>query len=237
MRMLAIALAALAGACLPADGSRQLARLSSGRTDRRRAPTGPRRLKEGLHVCVLSWRGARATQRRRTEVVELCQSLSAELQAGASPRAALAAAAQGVAEFDQLAAVAASPYGDVSGALAALASTRGRDGLARVATCWQLCERNGVGLAVAIGRLAEALRDDEQVRRETAAQVAGPRATGVLLALLPIFGVAMGSALGAAPLRLLFQSSLGLMLLASAALLEVVGLLWMARITRRVLPR
>jgi tight adherence protein B len=46
----------------------------------------------------------------------------------------------------------------------------------------------------------------------------------------------MGSALGAAPLRLLFHTPAGLLLVGSAAVLEVLGLVWLSRITRRVLP-
>jgi tight adherence protein B len=81
------------------------------------------------------------------------------------------------------------------------------------------------------------LRDDEQIRRETAAQVAGPVATCVLLALLPLFGLAMGGALGAEPLDLLFGTPVGVGLLTCAAVLEMAGLVWMTRITGRVLRR
>ena len=232
MRLAAVVLAALAGWCLPLGTPGRLRRLARKRITPRAGSGG-----------AVSWKrrgvrrsASRQAARRRGEVVELCQALAAELEAGAPPRVALVAAAEGLATFDPLATVAESTYGDVSTVLTSLARAPGCEGLARVAACWRLCERSGVGLAVAVGRLADALRDDEQVRRETAAQVAGPRATGVMLALLPLFGLAMGSALGAAPLRLLFHTPAGLLLVGSAAVLEVLGLVWMSRITRRVLP-
>ena len=69
-----------------------------------------------------------------------------------------------------------------------------------------------------------------------AAQLAGPRATAVLLALLPVFGLAMGNALGADPLAVLVGTPVGRGCLVLGLLLEVAGLLWTARITRRAEP-
>ena len=69
-----------------------------------------------------------------------------------------------------------------------------------------------------------------------AAQLAGPRATAVLLALLPAFGLAMGNALGADPLAVLVGTPLGQGCLVLGLLLEAAGLLWTARITRRAEP-
>ena len=233
MRLAAVVLAALAGWCLPLGTRGRLRRLPRKEVATRAGSGGALSWKRRG---VRRWRSRHAARKRRGEVVELCQALAAELEAGAPPRVALVAAAEGLATFDQLATVAESTYGDVSTVLTSLARAPGCEGLARVAACWRLCERSGVGLSVAVGRRADALRDDEQVRRETAAQVAGPRATGVMLALLPLFGLGMGSALGAAPLRLLFHTPAGLLLVGSAAVLEVLGLVWMSRITRRVLP-
>lgn len=236
MQLAAVMLAALAGWCLPASELRRLRRVM---TPRQGAPAPPRRSALGWFRgdrVGARWVSRRTVQRRRGEVVELCQALSSELQAGATPRDALGAAARGVPQFAQLTTVASSAYGDVPAALSAAAGSAGCEGLDRVAACWRLCERSGIGLAAAVARVADSLRDDEQVRRETAAQVAGPRATGVLLALLPLFGLALGNALGAAPLRLLLHTPVGLVLLASAAGLEILGLIWMGRITRRVLP-
>ena len=71
--------------------------------------------------------------------------------------------------------------------------------LADLAAAWRLVEVTGARLAARPARLAEAARTDEAVRREVAAQLAGPRATALLLALLPAAGVLLGTGLGADP--------------------------------------
>ena len=180
--------------------------------------------------------GRREAASRRVAVIELCSALGAELRSGATAPDALIAASRDVAAVEHLAAVAAAPHGDVAQALRATAARNGGAGLRRLAACWQVSERSGSGLARSVSRLAATLRDEEQVRREVAAQLAGPRATAVLLALLPVFGLAMGNALGANPLAVLVSTPLGQGCLVLGLLLEVAGLLWTARITRRAEP-
>jgi tight adherence protein B len=180
--------------------------------------------------------GRREAARRRAAVIELCSALGAELRSGATARDALIAASRDVPAVDHLATVAAAPHGDVAQALRATAEGKGGAGLRRLAACWLVSERSGSGLAPSVSRLAATLRDEEQVRREVAAQLAGPRATAVLLALLPVFGLAMGNALGADPLAVLLGTPLGQGCLALGLLLETSGLLWTARITSRAEP-
>src|SRR5688500_4109318 len=180
--------------------------------------------------------GRRDAARRRAAVIELCSALGAELRSGATARDALIAASSDVPSVDHLAAVAAAPHGDVAQALRTTAERSGGAGLRRLAACWQVSERSGSGLAPSVSRLATTLRDEEQVRREVAAQLAGPRATAVVLALLPVFGLAMGNALGANPMGVLVGTPVGRACLVLGLLLEVGGLLWTARITRRAEP-
>lgn len=180
--------------------------------------------------------GRREAARRRAAVIELCAALGAELRSGATARDALIAAARDLAAVEHLAAVAAAPHGDVAQALRETASQSGGAGMRQLAACWQVSERSGSGLAPSVSRLAATLRDEEQVRREVAAQLAGPRATAVLLALLPAFGLAMGNALGADPLAVLVGTPLGRGCLLLGLLLEAAGLLWTARITRGAEP-
>lgn len=201
----------------------------------------------GLVAAVLvGWQrrqGRRRALACRANVVELCQAMAAELRAGADARAALLAAVAGLPAsrtdpmFARLAAVAAAPYGEVAPELAALSLSQGAGGLADLAACWRVSERYGSGLEPALVRLARALRADEQVRRELTAQLAGPRATAALLALLPVVGVAMGWAVGADPLRVLLRTGPGQAGLLVGAALDVAGLLWTSRIARAVEPR
>ena len=233
-----VVLAALAGWCL-GGVSLPVERL-------RRLPTGSRSTSPTVHrparpsaLAGRRWTdptGRREAARRRAAVIELCSALGAELRSGATARDALIAASRDVAAVEHLAAVAAAPHGDVAQALRATAELDGGAGLRGLAACWQVSEGSGSGLAPAVSRLAATLRDEEQVRREVAAQLAGPRATAVLLALLPVFGLAMGNALGANPLNVLIGTPLGQGCLVLGLLLEAVGLLWTARITRRAEP-
>lgn len=186
-----------------------------------------------------SWRdptGRRQATRRRMAVIELCSALGAELRSGATARDALIAASRDLPGVEHLAAVAAAPHGDIRQALQATAALGGGAGLWRLAACWQVSERSGSGLAPSVSRLAATLRDEEQVRREVAAQLAGPRATSVLLAMLPAFGLAMGGALGAEPIAVLLGTPLGQGCLVLGLMLETAGLWWTARITRGAEP-
>lgn len=234
----AVALAGLAGWCLSGEAPavvrvRQLAtqpRAVSGAAHR------PARVTMSFRR---GWRdptGRREAARRRAAVIALCSALGAELRSGAAARDALTAASHDVPGVEHLAAVAAAVHGDVAQALRSTAELPGGAGLRRLAACWQVSEHSGSGLASSVARLASTLRGEEQVRREVAAQLAGPRATAVLLALLPAFGLAMGSALGADPLAVLVGTPLGLGCLALGLLLETAGLLWTVRITRHAEP-
>jgi tight adherence protein B len=233
-----VALAGLAGWCLGGDAPSvaRLRQLTSAPRAPLLIPHFPARSSPSVRVRWNDPTGRREAAGRRAAVIELCSALGAELRSGATARTALIAAARDVPEVGHLAAVAAAPHGDVIQALRATAALRGGAGLWRLAACWQVSERSGSGLAPSVSRLAGALRDEEQVRREVAAQLAGPRATSVLLALLPGFGLVMGSALGADPLAVLFGTPLGQGCLVLGLLLEVTGLLWTAGITRRAEP-
>jgi tight adherence protein B len=64
------------------------------------------------------------------------------------------------------------------------------------------------------------------IARDLAAAVSGARASAALLAVLPVLGVAMGVGLGAAPLEVLFHTSVGHGALAAGTVLTAVGVLW-----------
>jgi tight adherence protein B len=240
--VLAVIVAAAAGACFPRpSGTLYLARLVAAGPPARSSIVfsgRPSALSAAPTAAVarLVLRSAGA-KRRRASVVELCAAVAAELSAGRSAREAVEAAARGIPWVSGLADVAASPHGDVAQALRSAAELPGGEGLRQLAACWQVAERVGGGLAAAVDRLGRSLRDDEQVRREVAAQLAGPRATSLLLAVLPVAGLLMGAALGVAPWRVLLGTPVGLSCLALGLLLEVAGLVWTGRIVRAATPR
>lgn len=182
----------------------------------------------------------REAVRRSTAVTELCTEIAAELRAG---RPANAALVEAVADCDWPPApgaprgladvLAAARFGgDVPEALRRAAWAPGAEGLAGVAACWQVGIDSGAGLAEGLDRVASALRAREQHQEELRAQLAGPRTTAVLLAVLPLFGVLLGTAMGAQPLHVLLHTPVGLACLGFGVALECVGLAWTARIVR-----
>ena len=72
------------------------------------------------------------------------------------------------------------------------------------------------------------------LRRETAAELAGVRASGVLLACLPVLGIGLGALVGAQPLDVLFGTGVGRVLLGVGVGLDALGLLWLRRLGERV---
>lgn len=179
---------------------------------------------------------AKAAERRASAVVELCSAVSGELRAGHQPdRALLAAGAVAARELgDAGAAVLAAARfgGDVPGALREASRSPGAEGLRGVAACWQVAVEGGAGLAEGLDKVCGALRAERDQREELRALLAGPRSTAVVLALLPAFGLLLGSAMGARPAQVLLHSPAGLVCLVVGGLLEWAGLAWVARLVR-----
>lgn len=175
-------------------------------------------------------------ERRRAAVVELCRALAGELRTGATPHQAVEMAVEGLPHGDSLDLAgllgAVRLGGSVEGALRLLAEQPGAEGAAGVAACWQVTSASGAGLAVGLDRVAEGLSAERALRESIRAELAGPRSTAVLLALLPLFGLGLGAALGADPLSVLLHTGSGLACLALGAALEAAGLAWTARIAR-----
>ncbi|WP_345053361.1 type II secretion system F family protein [Streptomyces rameus] len=189
-------------------------------------------------------RRARCDRERRADaVIALCGVLAGEVRAGRQPGAALLRAARDCGGFGgesggfgdaQAAVVAAARFGgDVPGALAAAARQPGAEGLLGLAACWQVAVDQGAGLAAGLDRLEGALRAERDQRGDLRAQLAGARATAVLLAALPALGLLLGAAMGADPLRVLLHSAAGLGCLAAGAVFEGAGVWWAVWIVRK----
>jgi tight adherence protein B len=183
-------------------------------------------------VPVPSWRPGGAAARRAAEL-EWVESVVAELRAGADPVGALVAAESAAPRpVAPGAAVAVRSGADVATALErdAGASTLMRG----VAACWSVAQGSGAGLAAALLSLADSARAAEAVRRELHAGLAEPRATALVLAALPLVGLAMGVALGADPLAWLLGTAAGNAVLAVGIALECAGAAWAWRIASRL---
>jgi len=177
----------------------------------------------------LRWRWVRDDAgARRARELEWLEALVTEVRAGADPRTALVASSRSVPGVVPRAVAAALGAGDV---VAALKADGEQAPLVRaVAACWEVASGTGAGLAASLATLADAGRESERLHRELRAGLAEPRATAMVLAALPVVGLGLGSLLGAEPLRWLFGSPPGLLVLAVGVALEALGAWWAWRI-------
>ncbi|MFH9735091.1 type II secretion system F family protein [Streptomyces sp. NPDC017260] len=183
----------------------------------------------------LAGRARRNRERGQDAVIALCGALAGEVRAGRQPGEALLYAAHdsGGLGDGQAAVLAAARFGgDVPGTLAAAARQPGAEGLRGLAACWRVAVDQGAGLAAGLDRLEGALRAERDQRSDLRAQLAGARATAVMLAGLPVLGLLLGGALGADPLRVLLHTGAGLGCLLAGGVLEGVGVWWVSRIVR-----
>jgi tight adherence protein B len=173
--------------------------------------------------------------------------LVAELRAGAHPGDAITAAAEtqldgsthaGTDVVRALSAVAAAARlgGDVPAVLRSAGPVPLHAWLGRLADAWSLADRYGIPLA----DLLDAVRSDTEHRVRFAAEVqarlAGPRATAAVLAGLPLLGLALGQAVGAAPLHVLGETVVGQVLLVIGTAAACIGVLWSARLVSGAVP-
>lgn len=168
--------------------------------------------------------------------IELVRGLADELRAGRSAPEALAIVAESSAPAVRAAlrsaAHSASLGGDVPTALRVAASGTPSAELPRLAAGWELSQASGCSLAAVLDAVDQDLRDRRGQDRLLAGLLGGPRATAGLLAVLPVIGLAMGSALGADPIRVLTTTGPGQAALLAGVALDILGVLWTARLVR-----
>lgn len=196
-----------------------------------------------IGTVTVRWRAGRERRAGAAAAAGLADALGllvAELRAGAHVSdAAMAAAIDGHADASRVlsaAAAAARLGGDVPAALRDTGPVQLRRSLDRLADAWSLADRHGIPLA----DLLDAVRADTEHRvrfaAEVAARLAGPRATAAVLAGLPLLGLALGQAVGAAPMQVLGHTGVGQALLVVGTGLACAGVLWSARLVARAVP-
>lgn len=173
-------------------------------------------------------RRSAAEERRLLALVRGLGSLAADLRSGRSLPAATDAAAVACGDErtgrELIRAVRAPdrpPPGPAGGPVA------------RISGAVLLSGRTGCSLAEVLSALEDDLRARHRHDLELRAATAGPRAGALLLAGLPVLGLAMGSGVGADPWRVLTTSGTGQLLLVAGVILEVVGVAWSARLVDR----
>ena len=178
------------------------------------------------------WRvalGRKRLREHRRLVSEAIGLMSAELRAGILPQRVLSGLAHEFA-FLGPAARAADLGGDVSAALRAAAQESGAELLGELAGAWLVAERAGAPLARVLDQLEETARGDLEIEREVESGLAPARATGRLMAVLPVFGLALGSGMGGDPVAILTGTVPGVVCLAAGCGLACAGIAWVERI-------
>lgn len=170
----------------------------------------------------------------RDRVLEACRLLRGELSAGRPPGASLELAAE---EWVVLAPAAeAFRLGaSVPEALRRLGCrASGAEGLVALGAAWDVAQRSGQGLAVAVGAIADQLTADAAMRRVVTAELSSARATARVVAALPVVALLMGSGVGGDPWGFLLGTPVGLACLAGGVALALAGLAWIEAIAAGV---
>lgn len=92
-----------------------------------------------------------------------------------------------------------------------------------VGALWGLSSRLGIPVADLLDSARSRLDHQQRHAEATAAALSGPKATAVVLSVLPLAGVLMGQAMGASPLTLLTGGGLGGVLLLVGTALVCAG--------------
>ena len=102
----------------------------------------------------------------------------------------------------------------------------------RLARAWSLSARYGVPLAALIDTVSTDLADRVRAGSQRRAQVAGPKVSGYVLAVMPGLGMLLGVGMGANPVHVLLGTGVGHLLLLTGSALTCAGLVWTSRIVR-----
>ncbi|MEG9224993.1 type II secretion system F family protein [Aeromicrobium sp. Sec7.5] len=159
------------------------------------------------------------------EVTELVDALAAEMRAGVLPHRALATVAVDHPLLAPAAQV-AELGGDTADALRVAADVPGRSGLDALAGAWHVSEACGAPLAEVLDRVARGLRFETELADDVRSTVEPARATGRLLAALPLLGLFLGAGLGADPVEVITSTLPGAASVAAGTALACAGVRW-----------
>ncbi|MGH8960847.1 MAG: type II secretion system F family protein [Jatrophihabitantaceae bacterium] len=174
-------------------------------------------------------RKRRVRRRRDRDLLAAVRLLVAEVESGARPEAALAAAADAAPAHASV--LAAAAQAAVSGVDATPALLTDRS-LTSLAHAWRVAGVVGVPLAEVLSGVAADLAARAEQERAVAVALSAARSTAALLAGLPLLGIGLGAAMGASPLTFLTQSPPGRLACCAGVVLDAVGLLWTRRLAR-----
>jgi len=165
---------------------------------------------------------------RRYMTMEFITLLADQLRIGGSPQQALHYAAGkhpklsiGIEANDNLDEIASTLRSN---------AVDGAEALLKVALFVDLSNRRGTPLIPAIEAIAAGIESEMNVAEELLGEIAGARATAVLMSILPVLII-----LALHPFHFLFGTLVGRIALVAAVLLNLLGRYWLARITKNAL--
>jgi tight adherence protein B len=195
----------------------------------------------GLTLLVLGWTvagllhqryRARLVRRRQVAVAQACAALAAQLRIGQVASVALATAAKDHAVLRE-ARDAQDLGGDVVRVWRSQARQAGSSGLLDLGRAWQVSGRTGAPMSATLEQVAAALAAEQDLRAVVAGELSAPRATGKVMAVLPVCGVGLGYLLGGEPIDWLVGQPIGWACLLAGAVLACLGVLWIEALARR----
>lgn len=173
----------------------------------------------------------RRARRAQHEVATACSVLASYLRVGQVTTEALLLAAQDCPVLAE-AARRQRIGGDVPATWRAQARSPGHAGLADLARTWQVSASTGAPLSAALEQVATGLAADQSLRAVVAGELSAPRATGKVMAVLPLLGIGLGYLLGGNPVHWLLGGPLGWACLLLGLLLAAAGVTWIERLAR-----
>lgn len=179
-------------------------------------------------TAVVVWRRHRRradADRGAREVAAACQLLVGLLRVGHVPSSALRIAARDAPVLAEAAAM-IGIGSEAAPVLRRAGSAPGRSGLAELAAAWEVADRTGASLTATLDALADRLVARRAVEQVVAAELSAPRATGRLLAVLPVAGLLLGYSFGGDPLAFLTGSLPGRVSLVLGVALGCAGVIW-----------
>ena len=189
-----------------------------------------------------AWAEHRRASRSTEGVLAVLEGIAPALEAGLTPAVAAGLAGESLgAGLDPTArelVVALRETGDKGLPLAPVwrscAVATGSAEIGFVAAAWQLSEVTGAPLAAAVQRAVASLREGRERTRRVHVAVAGPKASVVVLTVLPLTGPAFGLACGVPPAELYLASPLSAAAAIAGLLLIWAGRLWCGRLIASV---
>ena len=180
---------------------------------------------------ITQYRRRRSALRARAAVAHACTVLASYLRVGQVPAAALAIAAADC-EVLRDGHHARTIGGDAVEVWRRQARRAGHSGLLELARAWQVSIETGAPMSTTLDQVAASLAADQTLTHVVNGELAAARATGKVMAVLPVCGIGIGYLLGGDPARWLLSGPAGWTCLVSGVLLACAGVLWIETLAR-----